>query len=165
VSQTPYSFDQNPPFRPSLASLGGAAKRDDAKFPPNPVTMPTAMNWNFFARLLEGLGKFCPFISFEVQFNSGAPYIASVRSMRPALEDANLFTLTDQGDGLTRISWAAVAAQFPPRNDYPRVFLLDDGAFLAPTFDLSLANTVLIKTRNSAGAGVNVAFMVDVFGT
>lgn len=165
TSATEYSFDLTPPFRPSLASLGGAAKRDDARFPPDPVTMPTAMNWNFFARMFEGLGKFVPFISFQISYIAGTPTLVNVRSMRPSLEEPSLFTVTDQGDGLTRISWAAVAAQFPQRNDYPRIFLLDDGTFYAPTFDLTMANSVLVKTRDNTGAPVDADFVIDIFGT
>lgn len=165
MSQTEYSFDLTPPFRPSLASLGGAAKRDDARFPPDPVTMPTAMNWNFIVQLLVAQAKFMPFISFIVDFISGTPTIVNVRSARPALEDPSLFTVTDQGSGLTRISWAAVANQFPPRNDYPRIFVLDDGSWLTPTFDITLANSVLVKTRDSSGAPADAPFVIDIFGT
>lgn len=160
-----YTYDLTPPRRPSLDDLGGAAKRDDAAFPPNPLTMPTAQNWNQFARLDEGRGKFDIFITFEIRFNAGAPYIASVRSMRSSLTTASFAAPTDNGAGDTTISWAPIAASFPPKNREPGVELIGDGDYRVPTTDTTTANTVRVRTRDGTGALVDAPFYVHVYGT
>lgn len=159
------TFNLTPPRRPSLADLGGAEKRDDARFPPDPVSMPTAPNWNQFALLHEGLAKFVPFIEFEIRFNAGAPYIASVRSMRSALTTASFAAPTDNGPGDTTISWAAISTAFPPKNRDPSVEIIGDGDFRYPTADTTVANTVRVRTRDGVGALVDAPFIVRVYGT
>ena len=157
-----YTFDLTPPRRPSLDDLGGAAKQDDADYPPNPVTMMTAVNWNFFARFFEGIGKVVPFCTIHVAFSAGAPYIVSLQSMRSSLVSGNL-VLTDNGAGDTTISWAGIATSFPPANRPPRADIVGDGSFLVPTCDTTTANTVRVRTRNSAGTLVDQAFVVEIF--
>ena len=159
-----YSFDLTPPRRPSLADLGGAAKQDDAANPPNPITMATAQNWNQFAQDLEGLCKFVPFVQLEVRFSSGVPYIAACTSMRSSLEVASFVAPTDNGAGDTTISFAAIAAQFPPANQPPEVYLIGDDAMLAPTADTTTANTVRVRTRGAGGALVDFPFVVKIYG-
>lgn len=157
-----YTFDLTPARCPSLDDLGGAAKQDDAQYPPNPVTMATAQNWNQFARFIEGAGKMLPFCAIHVAFSGGAPGVISLDSMRSTLTTASVI-LTDNGNGDTTISWAAIASQFPPSRRPPHVYLVGDGSFLAPTADTSTANTVRVRTRNSAGVLTDVAFVVEIF--
>lgn len=158
-----YTFDLTPARRPSLNDLGGAAKVDDAEFPPDPQTMATAQNWNQFARLLEGIGKQIPFITITVNFSAGAPFIASVQCMRSTITTASFPTPTDNGNGDTTIDWTAIATQFPPSNQAPEVHLIGDAAMLVPTADTSTANKVRIRTRNSAGTLTDMAFKVKIF--
>lgn len=157
-----YTFDLTPPRRPSLDDLGGAAKQDDAKYPPNPVTMMNATNWNFFARFFEGIGKVVPFCTIHVAFSAGAPYIVSLQSMRASLVSGNL-VLTDNGAGDTTISWAGIATSFPPANRPPRADIVGDGSFLAPTCDTSTANTVRVRTRDNTNTLVDQAFVVEIY--
>ena len=98
-----YTFDLTPPRRPSLDDLGGAAKQDDADYPPNPVTMTDRGELELFARFFEGIGKVVPFCTIHVAFSAGAPYIVSLQSMRSSLVSGNL-VLTDNGAGDTTIS-------------------------------------------------------------
>lgn len=157
-----YTFDLTPCRRPSLADLGGAAKQDDAAFPPDPLTMATAQNWNAWARQQEGQGKLIPFCTIYVTFSAGTPSITTLNSMRSTLL-ANMLNVTDNGAGDTTISWAAIPTAFPPANRPPRVDIVGDGAFLMPTVDTSVANTVRVRTRNSAGTLVDQAFVVEIF--
>lgn len=159
-----YSFDLTPPRRPSLADLGGAAKQDDARFPPDPVTMATAQNWNFFARFFEGLGKFVPFVAIEVRFAAGAPYIANVQSMRSSLVIGSFPTPTDNGAGDTTIDFSSIANQFPPANLPPDAVLIGDGDMRYPTCDTTTANTVRVRTRNGSGTLTDFPFVVRIYG-
>lgn len=165
MALTDCTYNLTPPRRPSLADLGGAEKRNDARYPPDPVTMPTAPDWNQFAVLFEGMNKLVPFIEFEIRFSAGAPYIASVRSMRSSLTTASFAAPTDNGVGDTTISWAPIATSFPPKNREPSVELIGDGDFRYPTADTSTANTVRVRTRDGAGALADVPFYVRVYGT
>lgn len=159
-----YSFNLTPPRRPSLADLGGAAKQDDAAYPPDPLTMVTAQNWNQFARFIEGAGKFQPFVAIEVRFAAGVPYIAAVTSMRSTLEVTSFVAPTDNGAGDTTVSFAAIAGQFPPANMPPEAYLIGDGDMRYPTTDTSVANTVRVRTRNSAGVLTDFPFVVRIYG-
>lgn len=157
-----YPFDETPARRPSLADLGGAAKRDDTQYPPDPVTMPTAQNWNCFARELEGLAKLIPFCVIQVNFDAGAPFIQSLTSMRSTLT-AEQLTITDNGNGDTTISWAAIPTAFPAPWRPPRADLIGDVSSLVPTCDTTTPNTVRVKTRNSASSLVDQPFVVEIF--
>jgi hypothetical protein len=157
-----YTFDLTPARRPSLADLGGAAKQDDARYPPDPTTMATAQNWNQFARFMEGAGKLIPFAAITVQISGGTPSVASVQSMRSTLTTAS-FAITDNGTGDTTIDWSAIPTSFPPSNRAPKAYLVGDGSFLEPTCDTTTANTVRVRTRDNTNTLVDVGFVVEIF--
>lgn len=158
-----YTFDLTPARRPSLDDLGGAAKQDHARFPPNPVTMPTAQNWNQFARFMEGAGKLLPFCIIHVSFAAGVPFIVSVRSMRSSLVVGSFPAPTDNGDGDTTIDYSAIPTAFPPSNRPPRADIVGDGAFLVPTCDTTVANTVRVRTRDNTNTLVDQPFVLEIF--
>jgi len=157
-----YTFDLTPCRRPSLADLGGAAKQDDAAYPPDPVTMATAQNWNAWARENEGCGKLIQFCTIQIGFAAGAPYIVALTSMRSTLT-AGMLTITDNGTGDTTIDWSAIPTAFPPAFRPPRADIVGDGAFLMPTCDTTTANTVRVRTRDNTNTLVDQPFVVDIF--
>jgi hypothetical protein len=97
-----------PPRRPTIEDLGGEAKENDAKFPPNPVTQPTAEDWNEKVRMLAAAWRTVPVAVIPVTFVAGVPTIGDVQCGNPALV-AGDFTPTDHGGtgGDTTIAWAA----------------------------------------------------------
>jgi hypothetical protein len=160
-----FTFDLTPPRRPSLDDLGGAAKQDDAAFPPDPVTMATAENWNNFAHSLEAYGKVLPFAVIEVRFALGVPFIANVQSLRSSLTAASFTAPVDNADGDTTISWASIANQFPPVNIQPSATLIGDGFYAYPTVDTTVVSTARVRTRDGNGSLIDIPFTLFVYGT
>lgn len=156
---SPYTFDLLPARRPSLADVGGAAKENDAEFPPNPVTDPTAEEHNFFARAVQGYGRVVASAVLRIEFSAGAPFVHSVKSPRSSLLVSS-FALTDAGTGTTNIGWSA--GVLPPVEMLPHAWVIVDGAFLQPTVTMLSGQSFVVKTRGSGGALVGVPFQVTI---
>lgn len=161
------TFDLDPPYRPGLSDLGGGTKLNHPKYPPNPVTMPTAPEWNHFAKLLEKLGAIVPIARVHVRITAGAPSIQHVVGMRAGLVAAD-FTIQDHGVGDTSLRWiaAGVAGQkLPATSGAPSVSVAQDlvtpGACAFYT-TISSMPAVRIKTF-SAGAAADADFVVDIY--
>jgi hypothetical protein len=162
-----YTFDLTPPRRHSLADLGGAAKQDDAAFPPNPLTMPTAENWNFFARALEAWGKVVPFLVVTIDMLSGTPTLVSVESVR------STFTLTylqgivgllvDNSAGNTTFDYTSIATQFVPPTRPPQVDVIGaTGARYPGVFQPTLTS-VQIVTQNAGAVATDYSFVLTIW--
>lgn len=67
------------PYRPSANDLGGCQKLDDANFPADPVTMPSAWEYNEMGLLLVALAKVTGAALIYVS-NSGTPTISGLRA-------------------------------------------------------------------------------------
>ena len=80
------------PRRPTIEDLGGVAKENDAKFPPNPVTQPTAEDWNEKTRMLAAAWRTVPVAVIPVTFVAGAPTIGDVQCGNPALVAGDFYT-------------------------------------------------------------------------
>jgi sugar/nucleoside kinase (ribokinase family) len=162
-----FTFDLTPPRRPSLADLGGAAKQDDAAFPPNPLTMPTAENWNHFARALEAWGKVVPFLVVTIHILAGTPTLVSVESVR------STFTLTylqgivgllvDNGAGDTTFDYTSIAGQFVPPTRPPHVDVIDATGARYPGVSQPTATSVRIVTQNAGGVATDYSFVLTLW--
>src|SRR5437868_3220887 len=98
------TFDLDPPHRPAISELGGAAKENNPKRPPDPVKHPTAEEWNHFAKLLAKLGATMYLARLYVKFSGGTPSIQNVMSPRGDILVSD-FIVVDVGAGDTKISW------------------------------------------------------------
>ncbi|WP_394847409.1 hypothetical protein LZC95_08080 [Pendulispora brunnea] len=105
------TFDANPPFRPGLASFHGAVKVDHTEFPPNPLTMPSAGEYNLLCKLVIAYGKVLPVAIVDVKVSNGT---ASVDRFTAAGSNITLatFTIVRNGAGDIDVLWPATA--FPP---------------------------------------------------
>lgn len=162
-----YTFDLTPPRRPSLADLGGAAKRDDAKFPPDPTSMPTAQNWNFFARELEAIGKFLPFLVVTVDMLSGTPTLVYVASARSSIDltflQAIAGLLVDNGPGDTTFDYTTIASIFPPPTRPPQVDLIGATGARYPGVSQPTTTSVRIVTQDGGGGAVDYSFTLTIW--
>lgn len=104
ASSDTLTFDQDPPHRPGLSELGGGAKENTPGDEPDPITMMTAEDCNQFSRQLEALGKVAPLALVWIRFSTGTPSIHRVMAPGSNVEAAS-FTVTDEGAGVTLISW------------------------------------------------------------
>lgn len=103
-SSNTLTYDQDPPHRPDLTELGGGAKENHAKRPPNPVTMATAEDFNQLTKQVEAFARVAPLARLWVRFNAGTPSVHSVQALGSAVVIGD-FTVVDNGDGDTTISW------------------------------------------------------------
>jgi len=148
------------PHRPSLENVGGAAKEDDQAYPPDPITMPTADDWNQIVQLVSYYSKVLPVCSVTVSFSAGAPVFTYFQALDPNLVSGDL-TLTDLGNGATRISWPA--GTFPTRNLYPSGLTLNADAACDEHMAIPIANGIEVYTQDG-GVGTDCAFTVCIHG-
>ena len=146
--------------RPSLENVGGAAKEDDQAYPPDPITMPTADDWNQLVQLVAYYSKVIPVCTVTVSFSAGAPVFSFFQALDPNLSSTDL-TLTDNGNGDTSITWDA--GDFPTRNLYPSGLTLNADAAIDEHFATPIANGIRVYTQ-SGGVGTNCAFTVNIHG-
>lgn len=162
-----YTFDLTPPRRPSLADLGGAAKQDDAAYPPNPLTMPTAENWNAFAQSLEAWGKVVPFLVVTVDMLSGTPTLSTVQSVRSTFTLTYLQTivglLVDNGAGDTTFDYTSIAGQFVPPTRPPQVDVIGATGARYPGVSQPTATSVRIVTQNAGGVATDYSFTLTLW--
>jgi hypothetical protein len=151
------TFDLDPPRRPSLDDCGGAGKEDDVEYPPDPLTHPTAAEFNLFARMIAVFGGVLPHTFVDVRINAGAPVIDAAGSFRTSVTTAT-FTPTDNGTGDTTIAWPADT--FPTAIGKPVACITSSsGDYLEPNVDV-LTNSFRVKTKDKTGALADVAFKV-----
>jgi hypothetical protein len=162
-----FTFDLTTPRRPSLADLGGAAKQDDAQFPPNPLTMPTAENWNHIARGLEAWGKEVPFLVVTINMLSGTPTLESVQSVRSTFTLTYLQSivglLVDNGVGDTTFDYTSIANQFVPPTRPPRVDVIGATGARYPGVSQPTMTSVRLVTQNAGGVGVDYSFVLTIW--
>lgn len=108
--------DDNDPRRPSTDDLGGDEKEDNAAYPPDPVTMPTAAGWNQQVQQIAALAKMASACKLDVRYTAGAPAIYAAVTPNPDITVAT-FTVTDSGTGVVLIEWPANT--FPPERIRP----------------------------------------------
>jgi hypothetical protein len=121
---TSFTYDANPPARPSLDDLGGDDFEDDPGAPPpKDGRMPYADEYCESKRNLAGVNRVIHTAIVHVVFTGGTPSIANVRGMRSTLLPTD-FTPTDNGAGDTTITWAS--SLLPASSVPPTVSLTDD---------------------------------------
>ncbi len=154
------TFDIVPPRRPSLDDCGGGKLIDDAENPPDPETMPYAAQLNQLQKQVARFGGSVAVARFSIVFNAGTPSIGQFVCL-PTGPITSTFTVTDNGNGDTTISWPANT--FPSSVLKPAGLTLnEDVAAQAPVAWMPDANSVRVKTRNAAGTLTDIVFSVEV---
>lgn len=120
------TFDLDPPRRPSLGELGGGAKENHPKRPPDPVKHPTAEEFNHYAKLFSKVGVEMALARLLLTFSGGTPSVVVMFAARAGMV-AGDFAVTDNGAGDTTISWTTgVGGMLPPTTGQPTVSQADD---------------------------------------
>lgn len=153
------TWDIDPPRRPSLDDVGGATLQDHASKPPDKATMPYADQLNQWAKQVERLAACIPVAILSIHFDTGTPSVKLFTAMRTTVEISD-FTVTDNGNGDTTITWPANT--FPTPVTYPMVSINDDGHWLAPVA-FNVANGVQVKTYDSGAGATDADFTVAVY--
>lgn len=155
------TWDLVPPRRPSLADCGSATKTDDALYPPDPVTMPTAAEWNLFAKLIAQAGGLMANVRVQVS-TAGAGGVAAIWSMatNATVNTPSNYTVVKNGVGDWSITWAANTFPTPMHN--PRAFMVTAGKWCLPDAQ-PITNGIRVKTYNDAGAATDGDFLFELF--
>jgi hypothetical protein len=156
---TTLTFDETPPRRPGIGDVGGGAKEDDVEFPPNPVTMATADEYNQIGGQVVGLWAVCAAAVVHVTISGGTPSITSVWSPRTGLV-AGDFSLTDHGAGDTSVLHAG--GKLPPAT-FPAFALQVDDVEIDRVRAVPVTNGARVKTKLGA-TGTDCNFVVIFSG-
>lgn len=165
ASSNTLTFDQETPHRAALSELGGGAKENNTRYPPNPVKHPTAEDFNQASLQLEAFNRMTPLARLFVTVSGGSPVITAVQAPGNAITTAD-FTPVDNGDGDSTIWWTTGSGGKLPAAigvggltitsdvsiDEARAFLTTHGGNPA----------VRVKTRNSL-VGVNANFTIEIY--
>jgi hypothetical protein len=152
----------SPPRRPGIDDVGGGAKINDAEFPPDVQTMPTAEEDNQKSKQVVGIRAVLPVAILDVDFTAGTPSIIRAAVLNDAVVIGD-FTLTDNGVGDTTIDWTAQT--FPAR-------VVDPVAMLRDTTTDSTVNCERVSSPNpgarvrteTAGTPADRNFQLWIFG-
>ncbi|WP_394849714.1 hypothetical protein LZC95_19955 [Pendulispora brunnea] len=158
------TFDEAPPRRPGLSTFNGAAKADDAEFPPDPKTMPSAAEYNALCRLVIAYGKVVPVAIVDVAFTGGAASVQRFVAAGSHVTTAS-FTVQRTGPGDTDVLW--------PEDAFPAP-VVDADATITEDVDVDRVRVfprvsppagtrgVTVRTRLGA-AGVDARFQLRIY--
>lgn len=149
------------PRRPSTDDLGGDAKQDNSKYPPDDVEHFTAAGWNQLVKQAAALARVTPACVLEVRFSSGTPYVARCSAASSNVSIAT-FTPTDNADGDTTIAW--------PADTFPPAVLSPSGLTLLVTTSADRAGDVeevssgfRVRTK-AGGVATDIPFTIQIWG-
>lgn len=151
------TFELDPPRRPGLPDVGGAALVDDDP-PPDPDTMPSARMLNMLQRLSRAYGALMPLAIVTIEKTLLAPpTIANVRGLNPNLTVDNFgITINDTGD--YTLDWDTGIL---PVDGQPHVDVISD--VLAIPRAWRVAEQIFIKLDDGTGSGVDASIQVFIY--
>jgi hypothetical protein len=148
------------PRRPSLDDLGGAQLEDDD---PNPdPSEPSADPFNQMTMQASAIAKVVNAALVNVQFTAGTPAVAQVTAAGSAV-DVPTFTLTDNGNGDTTVTWPAQSS--PPTVPLPVANAIATAVSTSSRLITTTAvtNGVRVRTWNAAGTATDTDFSLYIF--
>jgi hypothetical protein len=151
------TFDLATPRRPTTNDFNGAAKIDDAQYPPDAQTMPSAFEYNTLCLLVVALGKALPVAVVSVT-GGNPPTLAGFAAPGSAVVSGS-FTLTRNAVGDVSITW--------PANTFPTPAVAPSVSTNAGTWCdadvVAITNGVRVRTYNGTGAATDLSFTVTVY--
>lgn len=151
------TFDLVPPRRPVVGDFNGAAKIDDAQYPPDAQTMPSAAELNTSAKLHVAAGAVLPLLVLSI-LGGASPTVFGCISAVAAVTPATL-TVIRNGAGDVSVTWPANT--FPPSSVYPTV---SRNAGAAGDEDIvPITNGVRVRTWNTSGVATDASFTVTLY--
>lgn len=163
------TWDASPSHRPTTADFNGAAKIDDAVYPPDPTTMPSAAEWNTICKTLASIGQVIPNVSIDFTGTGGGGTFNAARSPLSGVAvlsgttisvPTGVITITRNGAGDYSFTWPANT--FPTPLGTPRAIPCGNGAANWTADAVAITNGVRVKTA-LAGTLTDGSATVDVF--
>ncbi len=158
------TFDLESPSVPRRAGLtdlleGGTSKSNDAEYPPDEETMPTADEYNQHAFQLAALNRISPLLAINVYYVNGTPTVRRFSSVTAnlAIED---FQVTDTGTGDATITWPANVL---PEPILPPVASIVGTTPLVICASQPTVRSVRVVTKSDAGSATDAEYIVLVF--
>jgi hypothetical protein len=146
-----------PPRRPILNDWNGAAKIDDAAYPPDAQTMPNAPELNLGARVHVAAGAMIANLIASIT-GGVAPVLAGFMSPSTLVTSTTL-TTTRNAIGDVSITWPANT--FPTPQVAPSVST--NAGVWCDADVVAITNGVRVRTYNGAGAATDLSFTVTVY--
>lgn len=150
------TWDLQPPTRPSLDDLGSATKEDDATDPPDAKSMPTAAEWNLFAKLLA---QFAGGFAFSLKFQLTHGVSGSIAAQWQMGATAVALSVLKNGAGDYSVTWPANSFPTPIHNGTG--WCVEAGAY-CPLEVQPIANGVRCKLYDAAGVAADKDFIAVV---
>ena len=163
-SSSTLTFDQNPPHRAGLSELGGGAKENSVKYPPDPTKHATAEDFNQFSQQHAAANRVLPLFRLFVTFNAGTPSIATCQALGSNVV-AGDFTIADNANGDTTISWTTGTGGKIPAAIGPVVSQTDDTEIdRIRAFMTTVGSNPAVRVKTKLGAtGTDANFCVEIY--
>jgi hypothetical protein len=159
------TYDADPPHRPALSELGGGAKENVAKRPPDPVKHPTAEDFNQMSKQHEAANRVLPLARLFVRITAGTPSVFAVQALGSNVVVGD-FTVTDNAAGDTTIAWTTgTGGKLPAAVGVGGLTVTSDVAIDEARAFLTTSGSnpaVRVKTKNG-GTGTDTNFTVDIY--
>ena len=158
------TFDEVPPWRPGESDLDGFDKVDDAAYPPNPVTDPTAKGWVQMAQLVQKMAGLVPHTSLSVSVDNSLS-VATVNSCTSLITGVTTSTFTAIANyPLANVTITWPAGTFPTAVRDPQAIMT--GALSGNVVIVSaeaITNGVKVHSEDGTGYGTGQNFNLDIF--
>ncbi len=165
ASSDTLTFDDDPPHRAGITELGGGAKENNVKFPPDPVKHMTSQDCNQFTGQHGAFNRMTPLARLFVRFAAGVPSVYAVQAAG-SLVVAGDFTVVDNGAGDTTVWWTTgVGGKLPAAIGVGGLTVTEDVAIdeqRALLTSVSGNPAVRVKTK-IAVAGTDAQFVVEIY--
>lgn len=112
ITSSVCTFDQSPPRRPLLEDLGGDQKENELGYEPDPITDPSADEYNQRAGFLAAIARIMFVARISVTWSGSAYTIASVGAApKSDTFTAGSITLANPSSGIVTLNWTKDTTQ------------------------------------------------------
>ena len=158
------TYDQPTPHRAVLSELGGGAKENNPRYPPDPVKMATAEDFNQLSKQAAAANRVMPLARLFVKFASGEPFVETVQAAGSTVAPVD-FHCVDNGNGDTTIWWTTGAGGKLPSSVGVGVSQHDDTEIdRLRAFPTSYSGNPAARVKSRLGAiGTDAAFVLEIY--
>jgi hypothetical protein len=151
----PVTYDEVPPFRPTVDDMGGAKKKnvEPPRTPPNPVRSVTAEDWNQAVQQVEALARVAPIAILTVRWTGFTPVIEQAAGMGAAAKNPATYTVTSTAPFSADVNVSWPARTFPGRvcRHVARLASLVSGTMTGSITTEAFNNGVTVRQLDDTG--------------
>lgn len=158
------TWDINPARRPSLDDVGGASLIDNAKYPPDPQTMPYAASLNQQQHQTQGAGSVIHGCAIQVTNDGTTVGVIAFASMGTLITHST-FVVVRNGPGDVSVTWPSGTLPNPimPAEAYVVAYdTVGDYTYCQP-IAITITNGVRVKIYDNNGTLSDIDFVVKVY--